>query len=375
MAPSSTYSVAVIPGDGIGPEVVAEGVKVLNVAAARNGFGITWKYYPYGADYYLQTGELLSQESLADLASHDAIYFGACGDERVPPGVLEKGLVIAIRMYCDQYVNLRPIKLLPGIESPIRGKGSSEIDFIVVRENTEDFYVGIGAKVSSRRESQKFQVSRKLYNAEFSVTVNHSSEGLAYQIGLLTAEGTRRVLEYSFQLACKRRRKITLIDKANVLTDMYSYWREISRDVAARYPDVQMDYMLIDAATMWFVHSPELFDVVVAPNMFGDILTDLGAAIQGGLGTAAGANICPGGVSMFEPIHGSAPPLKGQQKANPIATIWAGAMMLDTFGETPAAAQVMEALEKNLAGGKKRTPDLGGMSTTAEVGDDIAGLI
>lgn len=372
MEPSAAYSIAVIPGDGIGPEVIAEGVKVLNAAAARNDFGIAWKYYPYGADYYLETGEVLSRQSLAELASHDAIYFGACGDERVAPGTLEKGLVIAIRMYCDQYVNLRPIKLLAGIESPLRGKSPADIDFIVVRENTEDFYVALGAKILSRCESQEFHLSRKLYEAEFSVTVNHTSQGLAYQIGVLTAEGTRRILQYSFELARRRRGKITLIDKANVLTEMYSYWREIGREVAADYPDVEMDYMLIDAATMWFVHRPELFDVVVAPNMFGDILTDLGAAIQGGLGTAAGANICPDGVSMFEPIHGSAPPLKGQQKANPVATIWAGAMMLETLGERRAATQVMEALEENLAAGKKRTPDLGGTSTTAEVGDDIA---
>jgi len=365
------YSIAAIPGDGIGPEVIAEGVKVLNAAARLHDFTIEWKQYPFGADHYLATGEVLTEQNLAELARHDAIYFGACGDERVAPGILEKGLVIAIRMYCDQYINVRPIRLLPGIRSPLRDKSAKDIEFVVIRENTEDFYVAAGSRVSAKRQHDSLRVTRKLYTVDFAIDVQHTSESMAYQIGLVTAEGIRRAVSYAFKLAQRRRRHVTLIDKANVLTDMYSLWREVSREVAAGFPDVSTEYMLVDAAAMWFVRSPEMFDVVAAPNMFGDILTDLGAAIQGGLGTSAGANVNPEGVSMFEPIHGSAPPLKGLQKANPIATIWAGAMMLETIGQPEAAAGVMRAIERNLERGRVRTGDLGGTATTSQVGDDI----
>ncbi len=369
------YSIAVIPGDGIGPEVIAEGVKVLDAAATSHRFRIQWKYYPYGADHYLKTGELLSSEALTQLSQHHAILFGACGDERVAPGILEKGLVIAIRMHFDQFVNLRPVKLLRGIESALRDKGPSDIDFVVVRENTEDFYVAAGGRVLDPKAHHSVAIKRRLFDSRFSIDIEHTAEGLAYQLGLITAEGSRRIFRYGFELAKRRRRHLTLVDKANVLTDMYSYWRELFEEVSKEYPDVETEYLLVDAACMWFIRNPKMFDVVVAPNMFGDILTDLGAAIQGGLGTSPGANINPAGISMFEPIHGSAPPLRGLQQANPIATIWSGALMLENLGEESAAKTVLRAIEESLSGRGKRTSDLKGTNSTSDVGDFIANAV
>ncbi|MHB8527213.1 MAG: isocitrate/isopropylmalate dehydrogenase family protein [Candidatus Acidiferrales bacterium] len=370
-----THTIPVFPGDGVGPEVIAEGKKVLDAAAALHGFRIDWLTFPQGAEHYLSTGQLFSPEEMKELSKYRAIYFGACGDERVVPGVLEKGIVIALRMYFDQFINLRPIKLFPGVRGPLRDKTSEDIDFIVVRENTEDFYVAAGGRVKRGKHRREMEISRCLYHTRIGMDIDTDASEIGYQLGMISAEGCRRVMVFAFELARERKRHISLIDKANVLTDMYSLWREQFRIVASEFPDIQTDYYLVDAAAMWFVREPERFDVIVAPNMFGDILTDLGAAIQGGLGLAPGANINPNGTSMFEPIHGSAPPLRGKQIANPIATIWAGAMMLDFLGETAASDTVMRAIQRLLTEGKVKTPDLGGSHKTAEVGEAIASLL
>jgi tartrate dehydrogenase/decarboxylase/D-malate dehydrogenase len=370
--PVTTHKIPVIPGDGIGPEIIAEGTKVLDAAAARHGFHIEWVPFPQGAEHYLATGELVSPETLSELGRYKAIFFGASGDDRVPPGVLEKGIILAIRFHFDQFINLRPVKLLPGVETPLRGKTPKDIDFVVVRENTEDFYIGIGGRARRGKDRQTLEITRRLYKARFGLDIESDSEEIAFQLGLASREGIRRALRYGFELARRRKKHLSLVDKANVLTDIYSLWREELASMAKEFPDVKTDFNFVDAASMWFVKNPEFFDVVVAPNMFGDILTDLGAMLQGGLGLAPGANINPDGTSMFEPIHGSAPRYRGQNKSNPIATIWAGAMLLETLGEKDAAETVLRAIERNLEQGRVRTYDLGGSSKTSEVGDDIA---
>jgi tartrate dehydrogenase/decarboxylase/D-malate dehydrogenase len=369
------YKVPVIPGDGIGPEIVAEGMKVAEAAAEKHGFDLEWTEYSLGADHYLETGELVSEETLKDLSKYRAIYLGSIGDPRVKPGVLEKGVLLAMRFYFDQYVNLRPVKLLEGIWTPLKEKGPKDIDFTVVRENTEDFYIGIGGRAEAGKSRDEFEVVRTLYKVKFGLDVESDSDEIAYQIGMISKEGTQRVIKYAFDLAMTRGKHLSSVDKANVLSDIYGFWREEFEKLAAQYPEVETDFNFVDAITMWFVKNPEWFDVVVAPNMFGDIITDLGAMIQGGLGLAPGANINPEGTSMFEPIHGSAPKYKGMNKVNPIATIWAGAMLLEHLGERAAAEDVIRAIETNIKRGKVRTYDMGGSSTTSQVGDDIAAIV
>jgi len=369
------YKVPVIPGDGIGPEIIAAGKGVLEAAAEKHGFSLQWIEYPLGAEHYLRTGELISEETLKELKQYRAIYLGAIGDPRVPPGVLEKGILLSMRFYLDQYVNLRPVKLLEGVWTPLKDKTTKDIDFMVVRENTEDFYIGIGSRARRGRSHANFEVRRTLYNIKFGLDIDSDSEEIGYQIGEVSKEGCQRVIKYAFDLAQKRRHQVSSVDKANVLSDIYGFWREVFLDVAKGYPQVKHDFNFVDAITMWFVKNPEWFDVVVAPNMFGDIITDLGAMIQGGLGLAPGANLNPEGTSMFEPIHGSAPKYKGQNKVNPIATIWAGAMLLEHLGEAKAASDVVAAIERNLFEGRIKTYDLGGSSTTSEVGKEIARLV
>jgi len=356
------YKIPVIPGDGIGPEVIAEGRKVIDAAGERFGFDVEWVEFPHGADHYLETGELISEDTLAELSNYEAIYLGSVGDPRITPGVLEKGILLAARFYFDQYVNLRPIKLLEGVWCPIKDKTPADIDFTVVRENTEDFYIGI-------------EVSRTLYSAKFGLDIETDSEEIAYQIGMISKEATRRVMEYSFDLAEDRDKHVSSVDKANVLTDIYGFWREEFGEIASKHPDVKTDYNFVDAITMWFVKNPEWFDVVVTPNMFGDIITDLGAMVQGGLGLAPGGNINPDGTSMFEPIHGSAPKYKGQNKVNPIATIWAGAMLVEQLGEVDAANAIVSSIEQNIIEAKVQTYDMGGSAGTSEVGDDITRIL
>jgi 3-isopropylmalate dehydrogenase len=364
------YKIAVIGGDGIGPEIVAEGKKVLDAAGERFNFSVEWADFDIGADRYLASGKLLTEDDLAELAKYRAIYFGAIGDERVKPGVLEKGILLALRFYFDLYINLRPIKLLQGVETPLAGKTPADIDFVVVRENTEDFYVGIGSRFKKHQKTE-LVIARELYYAKFGLDIESDAEELAYQIGVITREGARRVQTYAFELAMQRKKKLTSVDKANVLSDVYGLWRDVFSETAKKYPGVTTEFTFVDAVTMWFVKNPEWFDVVVTPNMFGDIITDLGAMIQGGLGLAPGGNINPNGTSMFEPIHGSAPKYKGMGVANPIATIWAGSLLLDHLGEHEAAAAVVAAIENSIKDGIV-TKDLGGSAGTAKAGSYIA---
>ncbi|RJS70977.1 isocitrate/isopropylmalate dehydrogenase family protein [Methanophagales archaeon] len=369
------YKIAVIQGDGIGAEIISEGKKVLEAVSDLDRFELDWIEYPHGAEHYLKTGELIGEDTLKELERSDAIYFGSIGDPRVEPGVLEQGILLTMRFYFDQYVNLRPVKLLEGVNTPLAGKGPEDIDFSVVRENTEDFYVGIGGRMKGKGKGKKreeLEIVRKLYNIKFGLDIESDADELAYQIGVVTREGCERVMRFAFELAKEKgKKKVTSVDKANVLTHAYGFWREVFNDVARGYPGIYTEFNFVDAICMWFVKNPEWYQVVVTPNMFGDIITDLGAMIQGGLGLAPGANINPDGVSMFEPIHGSAPKYKGKGVSNPIATIWAGAMLLENIGEKSASQKVLNAIETVLRKGKVRTYDLGGKSKTGEVGDAI----
>ncbi|PTD93926.1 3-isopropylmalate dehydrogenase [archaeon SCG-AAA382B04] len=365
------YEVPVIPGDGIGPEIIREGKKVLEAAAQKHNFNIKWKELLYGAEHYLETGETLPEDALNELENHKAIYMGSVGDPRVEPGVLEKGILLKLRFYFDQYINLRPVKLLPGIDCPLKDPG--EIDFIVLRENTEDFYVGIGGTAKKGKTQKQLQIERQLYNLKFDLDIESDAQEIAYQLGVISEEGTKRIIEYAFKYARKNnRQRVTGVDKANVLSDIYGFWREKMEQTSKNYPNIEHEFNYVDAATMWFVKNPEYYEVVVTPNMFGDIITDLGAMMQGGLGLAPGGNINPEGTSMFEPIHGSAPKHAGKNKVNPIATIWAGALLLEHLGETQAKKDIIEAISKVTKRGKTLTYDLGGNSTTKEVGSAIA---
>jgi len=367
------HKIAVIPGDGIGPEVIREGVKVLRAAAGVTpGLDLEFVNFPYGAEHYLKTGELVPQEGLDQLAKMDAIYLGALGDPRVQTGILEQGILLKLRFYFEQYINLRPVKLYPGVPCPLKDKRPEDIDFYVVRENTEDFYVGIGGRARGRSRAQ-LEVLRSIYKAKFGLDIDVDRDEIAYQIGVVSRKGTERVIRYAFELARKKgKRRVTSVDKANVLTHVYGLWREVFGQVAKDYPNIETEFAFVDAIAMWFIKNPEWYQVVVTPNMFGDIITDLGAMIQGGLGFAPGGNINPDGVSMFEPIHGSAPKHAGKNVANPIATILAGQMMLEHLGEVEAANKVEQMMIEVLKEGEVRTRDMGGRSSTSEVGDTIA---
>lgn len=371
------YSVAVIPGDGVGPEVIDEGIKVLEAVGDVLGIKFKWKHYPYGAEHYLKTGEVLPDEALAEIGKNDVIYLGAVGDPRVKPGILEKELLLKMRFYFDQYVNLRPVKLYPGVPCPLKNKGPEDVNFYVVRENTEDFYVGVGGRFSGSKHEDSIEINRSLYKTSFALKAAKKGRGdIAYQLGIVSRAGTMRVIQYAFELAKKKgMNRVTSVDKANVLTHVYSLWREVFEEVAKDYPGIETEFAFVDAITMWFVKNPEWYRVVVTPNMFGDIITDLGAMIQGGMGLAPGGNINPAGVSMFEPIHGSAPKYKGKGVANPLATILAGQMMLESLGEEKAAALVEEAVVEVLKEGRVKTKDLGGSSKTSQVGDAVAGRV
>ena len=354
---SKSYNIALLPGDGTGPEVLKEGVKVIEAAAKKNGFSFNFTKYDLGGERYLKTGEVLPESVISELKKFDAMFLGAIGHPDVKPGILERGILLKLRFEFDQYINLRPVKLYPNVETPLKDKGPKDIDFVIVRENTEGLYVGAGGFL--RKDTP---------------------QEVAIQESINTRFGIERCVRYSFELTKKRNKnnKLTLGGKTNVLTYASDLWQRTFNDVAKEYPQIKGDYVNVDAICMWFIKNPEWFDVVVTDNLFGDIITDLAAMIQGGMGVAAGGNVNPdkGGVSMFEPMGGSAPKYTGQNVINPIAAINAGTMLLENIGEIKAAKDVDNALIKALESGKIKSMSAGkmGMSTT-QVGDLIASLI
>lgn len=349
-----TFQIAVIPGDGTGPEVVAEGLKVLKVVEQKGEGSFTFIPFNLGGERYLKTGDILPDTELSALKEMDAIFLGAIGHPEVKPGILEKGLLLKLRFDLDQYINLRPVILYPGVETPLRNKGPEDIDFIVIRENTEGLYAGAGGFLKKG-----------------------TADEVAVQESVNTRKGVERCIRYAFDLCQKRnrKRKLTLCGKTNVLTFASDLWDRVFHEVANEYPRVTIDYAHVDAVCMWMVKNPEWFDVIVTDNLFGDIITDLGAMIQGGMGIAAGGNINPQGVSMFEPIGGSAPKYTGKNMINPLAAIGAAQMMLVHLGLEQAAGRVEKAIRavvkndiKDLTAGKMGY-------TTQEVGDLVVSYL
>jgi 3-isopropylmalate dehydrogenase len=351
-----SYNIAVIPGDGTGPEVVREGVKVLNAVCSKYNIKFNYEYYDFGGERYLKTGEILSDSALEELKKHDAIYLGAIGHPDVKPGILEVGILLKIRFALDQYINLRPVKLYPNVDIPLKDKGPNDIDFVVIRENTGGIYTGIGGVVQKGTPME-----------------------IATQVMVYSRPVVERCVRYAYDFTRKRnkKKKLTLVHKCNVLTYCGDLWVRVHKEIGDKeFPDIQQDYNHVDAATMWFVKSPEFYDVIVTENLFGDIITDLAAIIQGGLGIAAGGNINPDGVSMFEPMGGSAPKYTNKNVINPLAAISAAGMMLEIIGEEKAGKAIDKAIHDALASGKIKSLAAGkmGMSTT-EVGDFVASLV
>ena len=341
----SNYRIASIPGDGIGQEVIPAGIQVAEVLAQRFGFSIKFKHFDWSCQTYLNTGTMMPKEGLEQLQSFDAIFLGAVGWPSVPDHVSLWGLLIPIRRHFDQYVNIRPVRLLRGIESPLAGRGPEDIDFVIVRENCEGEYSESGGRMYAGTEQE-----------------------IVLQESIFTRHGTDRILRYAFDLAKKRAGRLTSATKSNGIIHSMPFWDERVKAISSEHPDVEVNQFHIDILTAHFVLHPDWFDVVVGSNLFGDILSDLGPAIAGSIGIAPSANINPQGTypSMFEPVHGSAPDIAGQGIANPIATIWTLAMMLEHLGESEAAQACEEAMEAVLtAGPESRTKDLGGTATTA----------
>ncbi|MEC8410810.1 MAG: 3-isopropylmalate dehydrogenase [Planctomycetota bacterium] len=350
--------IAVIGGDGTGPEVTQEAIKVLDAVSKLEGFTYETTDFDFGGERYLKTGDILPEGAVDALKQHDAIYLGAVGHPDVPPGVLEKGLLLELRFQLDQYINLRPVKLYPGVETPLAGKTPEDIDFVVVRENTEDMYAGIGGFLKKG-----------------------TADEVASQTAIYTRKGCERCLRWAFEFTQKRNnpkgKRLTLVAKTNVLTFGHDLWWRTYQEVAKDYPDVEADYNHVDACCMWMVKNPEYYDVIVTTNMFGDIITDLGAMIQGGMGVAAGGNINPdeGGTSMFEPMGGSAPKYTGQNVINPIAAISAMAMLLEQSGQSSAGGRVLRAVE-HVTGTKMKSQAAGRMGhSTTEVGDLVVAAL
>ncbi|MFO8058380.1 MAG: 3-isopropylmalate dehydrogenase [bacterium] len=344
----SSYQVAVIPGDGTGPEVARQGVKVLKAAGESFGTSFDFHEYDIGGERYLRTGEVLPDGVLSELAETDSIFLGAIGHPEVKPGILEKGILLRLRFELDQYINLRPVKLYPGVYTPIKDKGPEDIDFVVVRENTEGLYAGAGGFLK-----------------------RGTPDEVAIQSSVNTRKGVERCIRFAFEYCRKRdrRKKVTLCGKTNVLTYAFDLWERTFYQVAEEFPDIETDYAHVDAICMWMVKNPDWFDVIVTDNMFGDIITDLGAMIQGGMGIAAGGNLNPEGVSMFEPIGGSAPKYTGKDMINPLAAIAASGLLLESIGEDQAASAVEKAIIKIITTDIK---DMGAGKmgkTTSEVGD------
>ena len=357
---SKTYKIALIPGDGTGPEVVREAVKVINTAAAKDGFKLVFTEFDFGAARYLKTGETLPDSAIGEFKKFDAMFLGAIGHPDVKPGILETGILLKIRFALDQYINLRPVKLYPNVETPLKDKGPEHIDFVVIRENTGGIYTSQGG-----------------------ATRVGTAEEIATQLMVYDRRTVDRCLRYAFELKKRRNKKdpkyaakpITLIHKRNVLTFCGDLWYRAFEEMGAKeYPELKRDYNHVDAANMWFVKNPEWFDVAVTENLFGDIITDLGAMIQGGLGVASGGNINPQGVSMFEPMGGSAPKYAGQNVINPMAAIGAAMMMLESLGETKQAQTIENAMIATMKKMKSQAAGKMGMSTT-EVGDMVASLV
>jgi 3-isopropylmalate dehydrogenase len=353
-----SYHIAVIPGDGTGPEVIAEGLKVLRATVAAEKISLDVTTFDFGGEHFMKTGEVLPESAVTDLKKFDAIYLGAIGHPDVKPGILEKGILLKLRFELDQYINLRPVRLYPGVECPIKGKGPADIDYCCIRENSGGMYTGMG-----------------------SLTQPGTKDEIAVQNMIYTYTQVERCLHYAFDYARthgKKARgvgpenKLALIGKSNVLTYMYELWNRVFAEIGAEYPDVKREYYHVDATCLYMIASPEMFDVIVTENMFGDIITDLAAVTQGGLGIAAGGNINPKGISMFEPIGGTAPLWTGKNAINPLAAICAGGMMLETLGEKKAADRiekgVMKVIEKDM---KSMEAGKMGLSTT-QVGDRVA---
>jgi len=349
--------IAVMPGDGIGKEVVAEGLKVLSVVAKKFNFRYETTDYPFSGEYYLKTRITLPDSALKELASHDAILFGAVGVDprgmaQIPQGILETEILLKMRFELDQYINLRPTRLLPSVPTPLKNAGPDDIDMVIVRENTEGLYCGNGGFL-------------------YKDTPNE----VANQIEVTTRRGVERCIRYAFEYAKQHNRnKVTLVAKTNVLRFAHNLWMRAFEDVKKEYPAIETDYHHVDACTMYMVTKPKIYDVIVTTNMFGDIITDLGAAIQGGMGMAGSGNINPTrqAASMFEPVHGSAPDIAGKNWANPIATFLSVAMMLEFLGQADAAAAINRACQDVVADPKNHTRDLGGTATTTDVGDAVA---
>src|SRR5512137_1316144 len=326
---SKSYNIAVIGGDGTGPEVVREGKKVLSAAAAKYGFKLNYQEFDFGGDRYLRTGEVLPESAVEQLKKFDSIFLGAIGHPDVKPGILEKGILLKLRFDLDQYINLRPIKLYPGVATPLKDKGPEHIDYVVVRENSGDVYTGAGG-----------------------VTMKGTPNEVAMQNMIYTRMQVDRCLRYAFEYTRKRNRKNTLAlcGKTNVLTYVFDLWERAFHEIGkAEFPDIKREYYHVDATCMWMIKNHEWFDVIVTGNMFGDIITDLGAITQGGMGIAAGGNINPEGVSMFEPIGGSAPKYTGKNVINPLASICSAQMMLEHLGETAAAGWIEKAVIKGIS--------------------------
>ncbi len=348
----NSLKLAVIPGDGTGPEVVAEGLKVLSAVAKLENFTFTTTEFDWGGERYLKSKETLPAGGADELRKFDAVYLGAIGHPDVAPGILERGLLLEMRFQLDQYINLRPVQLFPGVETPLKDKGPDDINFVVVRENTEDLYCGVGGFLKKGTKDE-----------------------VATQTAVYTRKGCERCIRWAFEYTRKRNnpkgKMLTLVAKTNVLTSGHDLWWRCFQEVAKDYPDVKADYNHVDACCMWMVKQPEYYDVIVTTNMFGDIITDLGAMIQGGLGVAAGGNINPdpGGVSMYEPMGGSAPKYRGQNVINPIAAINAVGMLLEHSGQAKAGARVLAAVRK-VTGTKMKSQAAGKMGhTTSQVGD------
>ena len=345
---SKIYQIGVIPGDGTGPEVIAEGLKVLKAVSEKTGIKYNFIHYDFGGERYLRSGETLPDSAVKEFRQLDAIYLGAIGHPEVKPGILEKKILLNLRFSLDLYINLRPVKLYPGVDTPLKDKGPEHIDFVVVRENTEGLYTGSGGFLKKGTQDE-----------------------IAIQESINTRKGVERCLRFAFDYCQKRNKdkKLTLCGKTNVLTYAFDLWERAFHEVGQEYPDIETDYAHVDAVCMWMVKNPEWFDVIVTDNIFGDIITDIGAMIQGGMGIAAGGNINPEGTAMFEPIGGSAPKYSGKNVINPLAAIMAGHMMLNYLGEADAA-RLIERAVMTIVKDNMKSMDAGRMGMgTSEVGD------